>query len=392
MSTVSVVKTRRTPDENEIEQAVRTAVGLMGGLADLVRAGALVLIKPNLVAVPDHQRSGACTSPEVCKALANMVRELRGRPIIAESSAVGVDTEKVIEKMGYQRLREEGYEVIDLKATPTVKLQIPNGKALTHVTTFELVTKADVIISVPVMKTHDQCEVTLSLKNLKGLEADRDKKRMHKVGVNEGVSDINSVFKPALAVIDGIWAQEGLGPMWGLPVEMDLIIASRDLVAADAVTGVIMGFEPHEVLVTRCAEARGLGTADLSQIHVVGEPIQAVQRRFLRMIEDARLRMEGFTLIHAHGTCTGCRNGVMSSLFDLKNQGLLDHVKGLTILTGDGESPKDVSEDHLLVVGVCCPRDLKRSKRYVKGCPPNNIDIVRAIMEGREMSSPYATE
>jgi hypothetical protein len=82
----------------------------------------------------------------------------------------------------------------------------------------------------------------------------------------------------------------------------------------------------------------------------------------------------------------------MSSLFDLKNQGLLDHVKGLTILTGDGEPPHGVSEDNLLVVGVCCRRDLKRSKRYVKGCPPNNIDIVQAIMRGREMKSPYATD
>jgi uncharacterized protein (DUF362 family) len=368
------------------------AVGLAGGLADLVRPGALVLIKPNLVAVPDQQRSGACTSPEVCKALANLVRELGGRPIIAESSAIGVDTEKVIEKMGYHRLREEGYEVVDLKATPTVKLEISNGEVLKDVTTFELVTKADVIISVPVMKTHDQCEVTLSLKNLKGLGVDRDKKWMHKVGVNEGVSDINSVFKPALAVIDAIWTQEGLGPMWGLPVEMDLIIASRDLVAADAVASAIMGFEPREILTTRYAEARGLGTADMSRIHVVGEPIQGVQRRFLRMIEDARLRMDGFDLVHAHGTCTGCRNGVMSSLFDLKNQGLLDHVKGLTILTGDGEPPHGVSEDNLLVVGVCCRRDLRQSKRYVKGCPPNNIDIVQAIMRGRNMKSPYATE
>ena len=124
----------------------------------------------------------------------------------------------------------------------------------------------------------------------------------------------------------------------------------------------------------------------------VGERIQAVQRRFLRMIEDARLQIEGFNLVHTHSTCTGCRNGVMSSLFDLKKQGLLDHVRGLTIFTGDGEPPKGVIEDNLLVVGVCCPRELKRSRRYVKGCPPNNIDIVQAIMEGRQMRSPYATE
>ena len=109
MSTVSIVKTPRSPSEQQIEEAVRRAVLLSGGLSDLIGPGALVLIKPNLVAVPDDPRSGACTSPEVCKALANLVLELGGRPVIADAAAVGVDTEKVIEFMGYDRLRAQGY-------------------------------------------------------------------------------------------------------------------------------------------------------------------------------------------------------------------------------------------------------------------------------------------
>jgi len=88
-ATVSVVKTIQGPSEQQIEEAVRRAVDLSGGLADLVRPGALVLIKPNLVAVPEDPRGGACTSPEVCKALANMVREVGGRPVIAESALSG---------------------------------------------------------------------------------------------------------------------------------------------------------------------------------------------------------------------------------------------------------------------------------------------------------------
>ncbi len=392
MSTVSIVRTPRAPQEQEIEEAVRRAVELSGGLADLIRPGALVLIKPNLVAVPNHPRSGACTSPEVCKAVAKMVREVGGRPVIAESGAIGVDTEKVIQFMGYQRLRDEGYEVVDLKGTPKAKLQVPNGRALTEVSTFELVAQADVIVSVPVMKTHDQCEVTLSLKNLKGLTPDPQKKALHKnLGVNIGVADINAAFKPALAVVDGIWTQEGLGPIWGLPVEMDLVLASRDLVAADAVASAVMGFEPREILTTRYAEELGLGTADLSQIGVMGERIEDVRRRFLRMFEDDRLQMDGFTLVHAHGTCTGCRNGVMSSLFDLKNQGKLEYVKGLTILTGEGEPPEGTPEEKLLAIGVCCLPKFRRLKGYVKGCPPNNVDIVAAILGQERVKSPYAT-
>ena len=62
--------------------------------------------------------------------------------------------------------------------------------------TWELVTQADVIISVPVLKTHDQAEMTLSLKNLKGLESDKDKKALHKRGIFKGVADLASALKP----------------------------------------------------------------------------------------------------------------------------------------------------------------------------------------------------
>jgi len=70
--------------------------------------------------------------------------------------------------------------------------------------------EADVIISVPVMKTHDQTEVTLSLKNLKGLVTDAEKRRIHQLGVFEGVCDLNGLFCSSFAVVDGITAQEGL--------------------------------------------------------------------------------------------------------------------------------------------------------------------------------------
>ena len=121
-----------------------------------------------------------------------------GRPVIADSAAVGVDTEKVIEATGYSKLREKGYEVIDLKARPRVKRAIPEGQVLREVTTFDLVEEAKAIISVPVMKTHDQTEITLALKNLKGLIDDKDKRRLHQEGVLQGVLDLYQAFQPRL--------------------------------------------------------------------------------------------------------------------------------------------------------------------------------------------------
>ena len=126
MSVVSLVKVAQE-DEQGIFEAVRRAVELTGGLEDIVGPGDLVLIKPNLVAVPAGRLTGAITRWEVCKAVADLVKERGGRPVIAESSAAGVDTEKVIEAGEYSQLRDRGYEVVDLKRTPSATLRSRRG-------------------------------------------------------------------------------------------------------------------------------------------------------------------------------------------------------------------------------------------------------------------------
>ncbi|MHB9091829.1 MAG: DUF362 domain-containing protein [Chloroflexota bacterium] len=391
-ATVAVVKTPSQPSLAAVAEAIARAVALAGGLPEVVRKGALVLIKPNLLAVPDSPRAGACTSAAVCRALADLVRAAGARPIIAESGAVGVDTEAVIAAMGYGRLREEGYEVVDLKRTPAVTLPIAGGAVLSKVTTFELAERANAIISVPVLKTHDQAEVTLSIKNLKGLEIDREKKHLHRVGIFTGVPDLLALFKPAFAVVDGIYCQEGLGPLYGVPVEMDLLLAGRDLVAVDTVAGEIMGFPLTENPIAQQAARRGLGIGDIENIVVMGEPIAGVRRRFMRSVEDERLRVEGLRVVHASGTCTGCRNTVMSALWDLKSQNLFHLAQGLTIVTGEAMPPADADPSRTIAVGICCPRELREGGRWVRGCPPNNVDVVQAIVgEDREMKNTYST-
>ena len=59
--------------------------------------------------------------------------------------------------------------------------------------------------------------------------------------------------------MDGTFCQEGLGPVHGNTVEMNLIMAGKDLVAVDAMAGRVMGFAPEEVLITRYGAERGLG-------------------------------------------------------------------------------------------------------------------------------------
>jgi len=388
-SLVSVVRSGEST-RKQIEEAVRAAVQMAGGLPETVKPGALVLLKPNVVAQPPSLRCGATTNPDVVRAMADLVSELGAHPVIAESSAFGVNTELAYRDAGFWELREAGYEVIDLKRTPTVIVKVQGGQVIDEVKTFELVTKADAIISMPVMKTHDQTEITLSLKNCKGLIADSQKRQLHRDGVYQGVLDVVSALRPAFTLIDGTWAQEGLGPLYGRPVQMNLVLASRDLVAADAVAGAIMDFSLDEVLLTRYAAERGLGIADLAHIEVVGEPIARVRRRFLRSVEDHQFDVPGLRIIHAEGTCTGCRNGVVSVLYDLSNSGQLHLAEGLTMLTSKAEVPADCDPAKLITVGNCVPKE-RRGQRFAFGCPPNNVTIVEQIV-GHPVPRTYETE
>ncbi len=379
---VSIVKTSPKPGYAEIRKAVEKALDLIGGVDDLFKPGKTVLLNPSWVAPPTETEKGCITQPEVTQALADIVMAKGARAIIAESSAVGVDTQKVIDGSGYKALKEKGYEIVDLKKTPVVTVHVPNGVTFKQIEVFKPVMEADVIVSIPKMKTHDQTEITVSIKKLKGLLSDKFKRAMHQEGLFEGVIDLMSVVKPQLAVVDGIYCQEGLGPIFGKPVEMDLILASRDLVAADAVSGLVMDFKPEDVLLTMTGAKRGLGVYKPQDIEVVGEKVEKVKRRFLRSSEDIPVKVEGFNLIYGGVTCTGCRNTVLSAIVDMKNADQLVYLPGVTVITGDPEISPFAQTDRVVAVGKCVP-EAKRGKYFVPGCPPNNSYVVQGIIGDR---------
>lgn len=392
MSLVSIVKTNGNA-ESDITLAVRKAVELSGGLSDIVKKGSLVLVKPNLVAVPKERLSGAVTRWEVCRAVADLVKEAGGQPVIAESAAAGVNTEKVIEACGYDKLRDMGYDVVDLKRDKKVKIKVNSGEIIDEMDSFELVEKADVIISVPVMKTHDQTEVTLGIKNLKGLINDIQKKEFHRIGVVEGVVDIITTLKPQFTVVDGTFGQEGIGPVFGDTVEMGLILASKDIVACDAVTGKVMGYEPDEVKITKLAAKLGLGEMDLDRIEVKGCSIGEVARRFKRSSEVEIPGLPPFELIFTEGACTGCKNTVMSVIMEMKTKKIEHLLEGRIIVAGPIDKlPEGANKENLVLVGKCTG-DYKDSGAFVQGCPPLNIFVLKAIVADREkIEWKYATE
>ncbi|MDI6893570.1 MAG: DUF362 domain-containing protein [Bacillota bacterium] len=388
----------------EDDIGVARAVEAAGGIERLVKPGARVLVKPNLVAVPPHPRNGAVTWAEVTRTVADLVRELGGDPVIADSAAVGACTGDVMAVCGYHSLRDAGYQVIDLKAGEEVEVEVPGGLVVKRLVTYRQVAEADVIVSVPVLKTHDQLGASLALKNLKGLLADRDKKRLHTVGVVEGICDLITVLPPLYAVVDGTVGQEGLGPVFGRPVPLGVVLAGADPVAVDTVAGWIMGFQPGELPLPRRAADRGLGCDDLASIRVAGEDPALLRRRFLRAEEDVLLDIPDFRVVFAPETCTGCHHTVLSVVAEIKEEGCAEVLSGRVVVAGplpngvlppvgaDGaagpgeltgrEARRWEGWSGLVLVGNCAAR-CAHLGAWVQGCPPHNAWVKDALLGGR---------
>ena len=377
---VAVVKGSTKPSDEELDAHVRKAIEMAGGLKDIVKRDYTVIIKPNIVAPKAHE-TAATTDPRVCRTIADMVKELGGKPIIGESSSIGVVTEEAIQEAGYGKLREQGYIVLDFSKEKSVTVPIPKGKKMKEVTLPKVVADAQVIIDVPIMKTHDQCEVTLALKNIKGILLDKGKRDLHHTyGIFDGVADICTVRKPDFSVVDAILAMEGLGPVSGDIVPMGLIIAGQDPVAVDTVGTKIMGFEVWENGCIAAAEAQGIGTSDLQKIEVVGESIESVKRRFKRFVEAiGELPLpKDFRIITTEKACTGCRNTLMANLLDINKAGQLDKTAGWTVVLGEISELPEVDRAKLILMGVCTAK-FKNEGIFVQGCPPNNRDLSHAL-------------
>lgn len=150
----------------------------------------------------------------------------------------------------------------------------------------ETILTCDKLISVPAMKTHT-CGTTLVMKNYIGILPNHPsgvvrKGNIHQGDMQKGFIDLFSYHPADYSIIEGFWATEGNGPQWGDNIRHNVVIATSDPVAADAVGSSVMGFNPLDLDYLYYAAQKGFGTFDLSEIEIVGHPVEKVKRKFKR--------------------------------------------------------------------------------------------------------------
>jgi uncharacterized protein (DUF362 family)/ferredoxin len=248
------------------------AIAQLGGWEAFVPRGARVLLKPNICA-PKTEWTGAVTSAELVGQVIRGLQPLTREIAVGDSPFAGYHCQRTMRAAGITQVAQElGAQPLDFNASERVQVPVPNGRIFREITVVKPVAEADVLINMPVMKTHILTLVTLSMKNMKGVVPGSLKHEAHRRGVHRAIVDINRAVPSTLVILDADVGMEGNGPANGFPRPLGKLIVGTNVVAVDAVAATIMGVKPADVKHLRYAARAGLGPLDLAEIDVVGMP------------------------------------------------------------------------------------------------------------------------
>jgi len=266
-------------------ELVAKAFDSLGGLGRFVKAGQKVCLKPN-AAWSREAGSGACTNPEVVDALIDL---LLGAGVVAKDITVFEHTrdafasaiswnglEDVCTKRSVMLVdgtSQANYEPVD-PVEGTKYLKPFNEREEVALDLLD----ADVVINMPVLKSHSATELSMGLKNLMGAiynprryHGGKDADAAGGEELNERIADLAMLLKDriTLTLLDATYVLTDSGPkgIEGMPGdEKRTVVLGTDLVAVDSAGAQIFGMAPDQVGHVKAAAARGIGEMDLDKL------------------------------------------------------------------------------------------------------------------------------
>lgn len=238
------------------------------GWEELVPRGATVVIKPNLCTADPEKSGMSNTDPRITAAVCEVLRTRAGRIYLGESDGLREKARESFKANGYVELAQKlGVELVSFSEVHWVKVDCPPAG---DIELPRLLLEADVLITLPVLKTHALTYFTGSLKNQWGCLPQYNRILLHK-HLDPLLATLHRVLKPRLAIMDGIVGMEGRGPTNGKPRRMDLILASRDAVALDVTAMRLVGLDPLRAHHIVLAAEQGLGRIRVEDIETDGD-------------------------------------------------------------------------------------------------------------------------
>ncbi len=267
-------------DATRLAEATREALDFL----DTSFAGKRVWVKPNLLSPHPPERS-VTTDPELVR---YVVRELRRRGAaevwVADSPAGSLqrDMASQFAITGIPQASEGSFRTISDRP-----VMLPcNSRLLPAVPAARLITQIDMIINLPVFKTHALTILTGAVKNLYGIIPGAQKSHLHTLArtsaeFGELLVDIyQSVSVPVLTIMDALRGMDGLnGPSNGRVLRLNRLIAGRNPLAVDIAQAALAGANPLDIPVILAAVKKGMAPENTSQIEILGssKPIEGFQ-------------------------------------------------------------------------------------------------------------------
>lgn len=247
----------------------RKAINAVGGMKRFIKTGDVVVVKPNI---------GWDRSSE----LAANTHPLVVRAVVEECLAAGAKKVKVFDHTCNDSRRcyvnsgiegaLKGLKRVECKQIETERFKkvALNGTFLKEWELYDEALTADVYINVPIAKHHGLSRLTLGLKNVMGIMGG-SRGYIHR-NLDTALADVNAHVKSQLTIIDATRILTAHGPQGGNIADVKVlnkVIASTDMVAADAFATTLFGLKPADIPVTVAAYKRGLGEMNLDKIKVV---------------------------------------------------------------------------------------------------------------------------
>jgi uncharacterized protein (DUF362 family) len=263
--TVTIYRT-----QHNISKILKEAVEKSG-----VRGKKKIFIKPNL-SHPEYM-PGVVTSPELTYELIGLLRDGSTEVVVGESNGYNYPCWSAFDKTGMgAAVKKAGGSIINLSEDKIVEVKFPDCKSFKNLFLPKTVIDADVVVDLPLMKTHEFMGYSGAIKNLFGCVPSNRRIYLHPY-LPEVLHRLYDLFKPQLTIMDARVGIEGNGPTKGKPVKMDLILTGNCALAVDIVATQVMCLNWKETYLKYIAQKTKFSEKTIS---VQGLKIAEVMHRF----------------------------------------------------------------------------------------------------------------
>ncbi len=373
--------------------AIKEAIELCGGFNN-IKAGDYILLKPNIFwggglfhkSIPKY---GLVTSSRIIEDTIIALKDYGcsriavGEGTVLDKSLMST-TKSGFKWIGLPRLKKKyGIKLIDFYDTAFRKVSI--GGQDVHIS--ESVFECDMLLNMPILKTHIHAVVSLGMKNLKGCLSMASKKSFHHGNLHELIAHLAEYMKPGLTIIDGIYfSEKGPGPMT-IAHRGNAIIAGRDVFTVDIVGSEIMGIRAGDVPSIQYYSRHTGRPAEIQSVDIKGDPVESFNEDIQWDIDfNDYLKNEGLSGIqvkpHPYFVCSGCVTGIQCGLAifakDNKNRKLENIIIG-----GEKDINNNDNSGTVILPGNCV---IKRNKDLTEAikmpkCPVTTVDIYLSLVK-----------